>query len=405
MSDVTPGSPGWAAQIRALSEADPSPRRVALFRVADAIRACSTAWCSRARPNEVIEAAAADLEAVAERFSDYTNKSIYEGFAESANAGEPFGFFDHSPMLGRANPLAPPIRLWLEGDQMVGTATFGAAYEGPPGCVHGGYVAAAFDEVLGSTQSLSGSPGMTGRLTVNYRSPTPLETELRFVGLARARRGPQDLHAGRAVGRRPAVRGGRGPVHLDPAGQVRRPQGRARPAPGRRRGDAGLAATRRRRTPRPPGPRRRGAPCSPETIAPSTAPADEQGLHLEVGLAATAARGRRRSPRSGTSPGTGTDRGSGPATIVNAVRALRQVVGGVLHPGEPGRVDHGAGRRRELAAEAVAHLERARCRRRPRGRAPRAGTASGARPARRTGPGRRRPGRPRRRRPRTAARS
>ena len=71
-------------------------------------------------PNEVIEAAAADLEAVAERFSGYTNKSMYEGFAESANAGEPFGFFDHSPMLGRANPLAPPIDLWLEGDRMVG---------------------------------------------------------------------------------------------------------------------------------------------------------------------------------------------------------------------------------------------------------------------------------------------
>ena len=62
-------------------------------------------------------------------------------------------------MLGRANPLAPPIELWLEGDHIEGRATFGAAYEGPPGCVHGGYVAAAFDEVLGSTQSLSGSPG------------------------------------------------------------------------------------------------------------------------------------------------------------------------------------------------------------------------------------------------------
>ncbi|MET0903769.1 MAG: PaaI family thioesterase [Acidimicrobiales bacterium] len=150
--------------------------------MADAIRTVLHRMVQSSAPNEVIEAAAADLEAVAGRLSRYTNKSIYEGFAESANAGEPFGFFDHSPMLGRANPLAPPIDLWLEGDQMVGTATFGAAYEGPPGCVHGGYVAAAFDEVLGSTQSLSGSPGMTGRLTVSYRSPTPLETELRFVG-------------------------------------------------------------------------------------------------------------------------------------------------------------------------------------------------------------------------------
>jgi acyl-coenzyme A thioesterase PaaI-like protein len=182
MSDATPGSPGWAAQIRALSEVDPSPRRVALFRVADAIRGVLHRMVQSSAPNDVIEAAAADLEAVAERFSAYTNKSMYEGFAESANAGEPFGFFDHSPMLGRANPLAPPIRLWLEGERMVGSATFGAAYEGPPGCVHGGYVAAAFDEVLGSTQSLSGSPGMTGRLTVSYRSPTPLETDLRFIG-------------------------------------------------------------------------------------------------------------------------------------------------------------------------------------------------------------------------------
>ena len=112
---------------------------------------------------------------------------MYEGFAEAANAGEPFGFFDHSPMLGRANPLAPPIRLWLEGDRILGTATFGAAYEGPPGCVHGGYVAAAFDEVLGSTQSLSGSPGMTGRLTVHYRKPTPLADRAPVRGMARER--------------------------------------------------------------------------------------------------------------------------------------------------------------------------------------------------------------------------
>jgi acyl-coenzyme A thioesterase PaaI-like protein len=48
--------------------------------------------------------------------------------------------------------------------------------------VHGGYVAAAFDEVLGATQSLGGRPGMTAKLVVNYRSPTPLLTELSFEG-------------------------------------------------------------------------------------------------------------------------------------------------------------------------------------------------------------------------------
>ena len=57
---------------------------------------------------------------------------------------------------------------------------FGSAYEGPPGCVHGGVIASAFDEVLGFAQSMTGRPGMTGTLVTKYRQPTPLRTELRF---------------------------------------------------------------------------------------------------------------------------------------------------------------------------------------------------------------------------------
>jgi acyl-coenzyme A thioesterase PaaI-like protein len=57
-------------------------------------------------------------------------------------------------------------------------ANFGTLYEGPPGCLHGGYIAGIFDEVLGAAQTLAGQAGMTGRLTVHYRSPTPLKTDL-----------------------------------------------------------------------------------------------------------------------------------------------------------------------------------------------------------------------------------
>ena len=67
--------------------------------------------------------------------------------------------FEHSPFIGRANPLAPPIRLQEVDGHLEGQVRFGSAYEGPPGCVHGGYIAGAFDELLGATQSLSGSPG------------------------------------------------------------------------------------------------------------------------------------------------------------------------------------------------------------------------------------------------------
>jgi acyl-coenzyme A thioesterase PaaI-like protein len=85
-------------------------------------------------------------------------------------------------LIGPLNPLAPPMRLDAVDETVVGTVTFGDAYEGPPGCVHGGFIAAAFDEVLGMTQSRAGAPGMTAQLDVTYRSPTPLHHELRFDG-------------------------------------------------------------------------------------------------------------------------------------------------------------------------------------------------------------------------------
>jgi acyl-coenzyme A thioesterase PaaI-like protein len=179
---MAPGSPNWATRLNEIGDMDLSPRRAELIRLSEAVRGVLHRLVQTSAPVELMAEAAERIEAVLALLAEHSTASIYEGFAESANAGEPFGFFDHSPMLGRANPLAPPIELRLEDGRIVGRATFGAAYEGPPGCVHGGFVAAAFDEVLGSTQSLSGAPGMTGRLTVHYRSPTPLHTELRFEG-------------------------------------------------------------------------------------------------------------------------------------------------------------------------------------------------------------------------------
>ena len=179
---MAPGSPDWANRLNEISAMELSPRRAELIRLSEAVRGVLHRLVQTSAPVELMAEAADRIEAVAALLAEHRSASIYEGFAESANAGEPFGFFDHSPMLGRANPLAPPIELRLVDGRIIGLATFGAAYEGPPGCVHGGFVAAAFDEVLGSTQSLSGTPGMTGRLIVHYRSPTPLHTELRFEG-------------------------------------------------------------------------------------------------------------------------------------------------------------------------------------------------------------------------------
>ncbi len=97
----------------------------------------------------------------------------------------PRDFFPTSPVIGRSNPVAPPAEVWMvDGENGVpeirGKVTFGYAYEGPPTCVHGGVIAELFDEMLGASTIVSNNPGMTGTLTVRYRNPTPLLTELTF---------------------------------------------------------------------------------------------------------------------------------------------------------------------------------------------------------------------------------
>jgi acyl-coenzyme A thioesterase PaaI-like protein len=148
-------------------------------RLAAAMRVVIERLTSSDAPVEELAAAADRLEQYAEHLATHPRRQRYEGFSESALA-EGGGHFDFSPLIGRANPLAPPIEVRAQDGRVHAEVVFGSAYEGPPGCLHGGYVAAAFDEVLGYAQSFTGSPGMTGRLEVVYRSPTPLHTLLRF---------------------------------------------------------------------------------------------------------------------------------------------------------------------------------------------------------------------------------
>ena len=89
-----------------------------------------------------------------------------------------------TPLAGHSNALSPPLHMWLDHEKGEAHAriTLGWAYEGPPKCVHGGCVAALFDEFLGCAQLLSGDSGATGNLSVRYKKPTPLDTELILFG-------------------------------------------------------------------------------------------------------------------------------------------------------------------------------------------------------------------------------
>lgn len=57
-------------------------------------------------------------------------------------------------------------------------------YQGYPGVVHGGIVAAMLDETAGRTVMIS-QPNrffMTAKMEIKYRQPVPIETELTLVG-------------------------------------------------------------------------------------------------------------------------------------------------------------------------------------------------------------------------------
>ena len=160
----------------------PQGQRAALHRLAAALRVCTDLLMDTEATEDELNAAAEAAEHFTARLAEAPRGRPLWGYAESSTAGSRRAQYDSSPLLGMGNPVAPPLRLAVVDDHVEGTATFGSAYEGPPGHVHGGIVAAAMDEVLGMTQSLSGSSGMTGTLSVRYRRPTPLHREVRFMG-------------------------------------------------------------------------------------------------------------------------------------------------------------------------------------------------------------------------------
>lgn len=160
----------------------PEGQRAALYRLAAAARETIALLMDTEAPQDDIDAAAAALERWNEQLGAFPRNRVLWGFAESANAGSPKAMFDNSPIIGRANPIASPLNPQMIGDRVEATAIFGTAYEGPPASVHGGIIAASFDEVLGMAQSTTLHSGMTGTLTIKYRSPTPLYREVKFAG-------------------------------------------------------------------------------------------------------------------------------------------------------------------------------------------------------------------------------
>lgn len=97
------------------------------------------------------------------------------GPASIRYSSEPTSWAWGNAVIGVANAIAPPLRLTRDpGGVFHAEVHLGAAYEGPPGLVHGGVSAMLLDHLMGETASASRGTIFTGTLTIRYRRGTPL---------------------------------------------------------------------------------------------------------------------------------------------------------------------------------------------------------------------------------------
>jgi len=151
-----------------------------LGRLAAAVRSL-TAVCVELADGVAANAAAAEIEGLVARLTPRLVEPAPPRHPAQVPS-EPAELMPFDLVAGRLNPIAPPIAFSWEDGRSVGRVTFTRPYEGPPGCVHGGMIAAAFDQTLSFANILAGAAGPTAELTVRYRKPTPLGVPLRFEG-------------------------------------------------------------------------------------------------------------------------------------------------------------------------------------------------------------------------------
>ncbi|MFB9312274.1 PaaI family thioesterase [Nocardioides plantarum] len=153
---------------------DEVARRAALYGpFTEAVRGLVDATIRTTVRDDEIDRARVEVEAITARLRQQQLPGAYGVSYGPDGRGRPWG----NSVVGLRNPIAPPLvterhesgdgRVWCDFH-------LGAAYEGPPGLVHGGVLALVLDQMLGESAGAGGRPGMTGTLTLRYRQATPL---------------------------------------------------------------------------------------------------------------------------------------------------------------------------------------------------------------------------------------
>jgi acyl-coenzyme A thioesterase PaaI-like protein len=138
----------------------------------DAVRQLINATILTDADAETLHEACRAVEAVTKTLSS-TGAAASAGVRYAVD-GRPLAL--GNAVIGMRNPIAPPLTVHLGDDgRCWSDFTLGAAYEGPPGLVHGGVCALVLDHVLGEAASEGlTKPLFTGTISVRYLRGTPL---------------------------------------------------------------------------------------------------------------------------------------------------------------------------------------------------------------------------------------
>ena len=156
--------------------AEPLPQTVTAARL---LRRVTDLVLSVEDDDEEVERLIAQLSAAEKQLAERVPPSTAPRVgAAAASPGRIY--LDHSRDIGAFNPGFPEYALAVDGDRASGTVTFPVVFEGPPGIVHGGFLAVLFDCAMQHHNCDVGVAGKTASLALRYRRPAPLLTELHF---------------------------------------------------------------------------------------------------------------------------------------------------------------------------------------------------------------------------------
>lgn len=170
----------WAPLLGAeISGDDPVPpelldRRRAVRELGRAIRALGHASVMTEVPTALISQT---TQLVADTASILRRERRQPG--EISSVDDPFnGVRMYAPMTGEGSPFVPPLTFESVDGLAWASCTLGEEFGGPPRHVHGGVSAMLMDQALGHVVAVSGQPGLTRKLVVQYLRPTPCDVEL-----------------------------------------------------------------------------------------------------------------------------------------------------------------------------------------------------------------------------------